>query len=179
VVALSSALAVVVTAGCLVRWRSVTQQIGALRIPTIVAVAIVALVVAIDLTHFSRWAATRRDANYQASRALGRLLPAGTFVQGKLANGLALETRIRPIFIGHGFGNYDDRLQRDDVRYILTYVSPKIGYESQAGSDMIQELLDHYPRGRVIATFEVNETGPADRAELFDKAPGSDSRARD
>ena len=61
-----------------------------------------------------------------------RLLPPGTLVQGKLANGLALENRIRPIFIGHGFGNYDDRLQRDDVRYILTYDFAELGYESQA-----------------------------------------------
>ena len=31
--------------------------------------------------------------------------PPETVVQGKLANGLALENRIRPIFIGHEFGN--------------------------------------------------------------------------
>ena len=34
------------------------------------------------------------------------------------------KTASGPIFIGHGFGNYDDRLQRDDVRYILTYDLP-------------------------------------------------------
>ena len=73
------------------------------------------------------------ELNYQASVALGRLLPPGTLVQGKLANGLALENRIRPLFIGNGFGNYDDRLERDDARYILTYDLPSIGYESQAG----------------------------------------------
>ena len=27
-----------------------------------------------------------------------------------------------PLFVGHGFGNYADRLTRDDARYILTYV---------------------------------------------------------
>jgi 4-amino-4-deoxy-L-arabinose transferase-like glycosyltransferase len=182
VVALSVSIALVVTAGCLARWRPLTRWLSAVRLPAVGVVGAIAIVVAIDLTHFARWASARRTANYEASIAVGRLLPPGTLVQGKLANGLALENRIRPIFIGHGFGNYDDRLQRDDVRYILTYVSPKIGYESQAGSDMIQELLDRSPRGRAIATFVVNETGPADRAELFDKAPaepGSDPRARD
>ena len=39
-------------------------------------------------------------------RLLGRALPPETLVQGKLANGLSLENRIRPVFIGHGFGNY-------------------------------------------------------------------------
>ena len=94
---------------------------------------------------------TGARSNYEASIEVGRLLAPGTLVQGKLANGLALENRIRPIFIGHGFGNYDDRLQRDDVRYILTYVSPSVGFESQQGSDMIQELLDHYPNRQVVA----------------------------
>jgi 4-amino-4-deoxy-L-arabinose transferase-like glycosyltransferase len=113
------------------------------------------------------WAARRTDLNYQASRAIGALLPPGTLVQGKLANGLALENRIRPIFVGRGFGNYEDRLRRDDVRYILTYVLPTLGYESQAG--LIQEILDHYPRQRVLATFDVDETIAVDRAALFDK----------
>ena len=59
-----------------------------------------------------------------ASSSAGAL-PPGTLVHGKLANGLALENRIRPIFVGRGFGNYDDRKTRDDVRYILTYIAPE------------------------------------------------------
>ncbi|MCK7461256.1 MAG: hypothetical protein MZU84_03900 [Sphingobacterium sp.] len=51
-------------------------------------------------------------------------LPPGTLVHGKLANGLALESRIKPVFVGRGFGNYDDRLERDDIRYVLTYTRP-------------------------------------------------------
>ena len=69
------------------------------------------------------------------------LLPPGTLVHGKLANGLALENRIRPVFVGRGFGNYEDRKQRDDVRYILTYVAPCLGYEGP----VIQDVLDAYP----------------------------------
>jgi hypothetical protein len=63
-------------------------------------------------------------------------------------------------------------LQRDDVRYILTYVSPSVGFESQAGSDMIQEILNRYPHRRTVATVTVNETGGPDRAALIDKVPG-------
>jgi hypothetical protein len=71
-----------------------------------------------------------------------------------------------------GFGNYDDRLQRDDGRYILTYVSPSVGFESQAGFDMIQEILNRYPHRRTVATVTVNETGGPDRAALIEKVPG-------
>ena len=71
------------------------------------------------------------------------MLPPGTLVHGKLANGLALENRIRPIFVGRGFGNYDDRKTRDDVRYILTYVAPSLGYESQAGIPSFRTCSTH------------------------------------
>jgi hypothetical protein len=114
--------------------------------------------------------------------AVGELLPPGTLVQGKLANGLALENRIRPIFVGRGFGNYADRLDRPDVRYILTYDLPRIGYESQPG--LIQEILDRYPHHDRLATFDVDETPGRDRAVLIDKHPeqaeaAGSSRARD
>ncbi len=88
------------------------------------------------------------SSNYQASVALGRLLPPGTLVQGKLANGLALENRIRPVFIGRGFGNYDDRFERDDVRYILTYDLPCDRIRKPAESGLIQDILDRYPNHR-------------------------------
>ena len=179
IVPLAAAVAVIGTSIAFWRWSRLVGALSRLRIPASAALVLVPVVLLSDATHFLHWAVSRRAANYEASLEVGRLLPAGTPVQGKLANGLSLENRIRPIFIGHGFGNYDDRLQRDDVRYILTYVSPTVGYESQARSDMIQELLDHYPRGRPVAIFMVNETGPADRAELFDKSPGPDPRARD
>ena len=49
---------------------------------------------------FVQFAAGRSYKNVEASRELGRRLPPGTLVHGKLANGLALENRIRPIFVG-------------------------------------------------------------------------------
>ena len=132
-------------------------------------------------SQFGQWAATRTYKNYDASRELGRVLPPGTLVQGKLANGLALENRIRPVFIGHGFGNYDDRKRRDDVRYILTYIAPSLGYE---GCDQIQDVLDAYPSWRIIMTFDVAETRPARsrRSSTSSAAHGwidRDGRARD
>ena len=94
------------------------------------------------------------------------MLPPGTLVQGKLANGLSLENRIRPLFIGHGFGNYTDRKQRDDVRYILTYIAPRIGYEGS----QISDVLAAYPGWRIIMTFDVAETpGGHDTAALIEK----------
>ena len=129
-----------------------------------------ALVTAGQLAQFGQWAATRTYKNYLASIELGRRLPPGTLVHGKLANGLALENRIRPIFVGRGFGNFDDRKTRDDVRYILTYVAPSLGYESQARNPVIQDVLDAYPNHRIIMTFDVAETTTGhDRAALIDK----------
>jgi hypothetical protein len=101
-------------------------------------------------------------------------------VHGKLANGMALGNRIRPLFVGNNFGNYADRLQRDDARYILTYDLPRIGYESSDGSGLIQGILDHYPARQVVTTFEVDETRMEDRAVLIDKFPNlSPAHARD
>ncbi|MEO8076863.1 MAG: hypothetical protein ABI818_11065, partial [Acidobacteriota bacterium] len=92
---------------------------------------------------------------------------------GKLANGLALENGIRPIFVGRGFGNYEDRKVRDDVRYILTYTAPSLGYESQAGNPVIKDVIDAYPNQRTVMTFDVAETATGhDRAALIDKFGG-------
>ena len=90
-------------------------------------------------------------------------------MHGKLANGLSLENRIRPIFVGRNFGNYADRKQRDDVRYILTYVAPCVGYEGP----VINDVIEAYPERRVIMTFDVAETRTgSDRAALVDKFGG-------
>ncbi len=97
------------------------------------------------------------------------MLPPGTLVHGKLANGLSLENGIRPIFVGRGFGNYADRKQRDDVRYILTYVVPYVGYEGT----VIRDVLEAYPDRTIIRTFDVAESGAGyDRAVLIDKFGG-------
>jgi hypothetical protein len=112
----------------------------------------------------------RTYENYEASRALGAVLPPGTLVHGKLANGLALENRIKPVFVGREFGNYEDRRRRDDVRYILTYIAPSVGYESQRKNPVIQDVLDAYPNRTIIMTFDVAETATGhDRAALIDK----------
>ena len=80
------------------------------------------------------------------------------------------ENRIRPLFIGHGFGNYDDRKRRDDVRYILTYTSPRLGYEGS----QITDVLDASPGWRIIMSFDVAESRSGnDTAALIEK------RARD
>ncbi len=171
VVMAAAGLAIVATLLILGAWSRVTGWLATRAVTPTVGLAFLAIALGWNLVEFSRWAATHRDTNYQASVALGRLLPADTLVQGKLANGLALDNRIRPIFIGNHFGNYDDRLQRDDVRYILTYDLPSVGYESQADSGLIQELLDRYPQHHIVATFDVDETPAPDRAALIDKRP--------
>jgi hypothetical protein len=130
------------------------------------ALVITALLAAGDVVQFTQWALDRTYKNYEASIALGRALPPETLVQGKLANGLSLENRIRPLFIGHEFGNYADRKERDDVRYILTYTAPWLGYEGS----QIQDVLEAYPGWRIIMKFDVAETpGGHDIAALIEK----------
>jgi hypothetical protein len=131
-------------------------------------VVVVVILLAWDGWQFATWAHGRTYKNYQAMIALGRAVPPETLIQGKLANGLDLENRIRPIFIGHEFGNYADRLSRDDVRYILTYTVPKIGYEGS----QIDDVLAASPGWRPIMTFDVAESpGGHDQAALIDKRP--------
>src|SRR5207237_9002151 len=124
---------------------------------------VVGLVAVGQIAQFGQWAAGRSYKNYAASIELGRVLPPGTLVHGKLANGLALENRIRPIFVGRGFGNYDDRKTRDDVRYILTYVAPSLGYESQAHDPDFLAVFNAYLTKRHIMTFDVVYTAPQQR----------------
>ena len=130
------------------------------------ATALIAVFATWNLVQFGEWALNRSYENYQASLAIGQALPPETLVQGKLANGLALENRIRPIFIGHEFGNYADRKERDDVRYILTYTSPRLGYEGS----QITDVLDASPGWRIIMSFDVAETPSGqDQAALIEK----------
>ena len=131
---------------------------------------LIVLLLGWDIYQFTDYARGRTYKNYEAMLALGRAVPPETLIQGKLANGLALENRIRPIFIGHAFGNYADRLKRDDVRYILTYTVPELGYE---GSQVL-DVLAASPGWRAIMTFDVAESpGGHDKAALIEK------RARD
>jgi hypothetical protein len=165
-VRLAFASAVIVTAGLCWRWTSaapvLTKTLWGRRFAGMIA----GIGVGWNLAQFGVWAVHRTYENYEASIALGRVLPPETLVQGKLANGLALENRLRPLFIGHGFGNFADRKDRWDVRYILTYTDPEIGYEG----DQILDVLAAYPGWRIIMTFDVAETRSGhDTAALIEK----------
>jgi 4-amino-4-deoxy-L-arabinose transferase-like glycosyltransferase len=168
-VRIAAALAVMFAAVLFSTWPRLPRAL-AVAIPARGVVLLTVLLSAGNVVQYVQWTVGRTYDNYQASRELGRLLPPGTLVHGKLANGLALENGIRPIFVGRGFGNYDDRKTRDDVRYILTYIAPSLGYESQAHNPVIQDVIDAYPNHRIIATFDVRETATGhDRAALIDK----------
>jgi hypothetical protein len=148
------------------RWSEIARWLSRQALSGPAVAGLVALAVVGDLGQYGHWALNRTDLNYRASLAIGRVLPAGTPVHGKLANGLALENRIRPIFVGRGFGNYADRKTRNDVRYVLTYISPYIGYEGR----VIRDVLEAYPQHRILMTFAVAETANgSDRVALMDK----------
>ena len=179
-VRLAAAIAILATAVVYAWWTKVAAWLAAQTWSPRAAVLVAALVCAGDVAQFVQWALGRSYKNYAASVELGRVLPAGTLVHGKLANGLALDNRIRPIFVGREFGNYEDRKRRDDVRYILTYISPSLGYESQARNPIIKDVLDAYPNRRILMTFDVAETpGGRDRAALFDKFGGTPEQQSD
>jgi 4-amino-4-deoxy-L-arabinose transferase-like glycosyltransferase len=167
-VRLSAVAAVLTTAGLYAAWPRVAAWMAAARLGPRATALLVIVIVAGDLAQYAQWAASRTYKNVAASRLVGQWLPPGTLVQGKLANGLALENRIRPVFVGRGFGNYDDRFSRDDVRYLLTYVKPWIGYEGA----VIRDVLDACRGWRILKTFDVAETAAGqDRAALILKAP--------
>jgi 4-amino-4-deoxy-L-arabinose transferase-like glycosyltransferase len=172
-VRISAALAIAFSALLYVTWPRIPRALSGATWSPAAGLMLSGLVACGQLAQFAQWAAERSYKNYEASRQLGLVLPAGTLVHGKLANGLALENRIRPVFVGRGFGNYEDRKSRDDVRYILTYVAPSLGYESQAGNPIILDVINAYPNRKIIMTFDVAETPSGhDRAALIDKFGG-------
>jgi Dolichyl-phosphate-mannose-protein mannosyltransferase len=150
----------------IVAWPRLAAAAGRRLWSPSIATALVVAFAAWNLAQFGEWAVNRTYKNYQSSLAIGQALPPETLVQGKLANGLSLDNRIRPIFIGHEFGNYADRKERDDVRYILTYTSPRLGYEGS----QITDVLDASPGWRIIMSFDVAETPSGkDQAVLIEK----------
>lgn len=164
----SAAAALVMGALTLATWPRVPAALARAEWRPALSIVLLMLITMGDVAQYIQWAAGRTEKNYAASVAIGRLLPAGTKVHGKLANGLSLENGIRPVFIGHGFGNFDDRFVRDDVEYLLTYVEPRLGYE---GSQIL-DVLAAYPRSRIVQTFDVAESpGGDDRAALIVKGP--------
>jgi 4-amino-4-deoxy-L-arabinose transferase-like glycosyltransferase len=169
-VRIAAGMALVFTAVLYATWPRVPRLLARGGWSPGASVALALLLAAGHVLQYVQWALGRSYKNYTASVELGRRLPPGTLVHGKLANGLSLENRIRPIFVGRGFGNYDDRKTRDDVRYILTYTAPSLGYESQAHDPVILDVINAYPDHRIIMTFDVAETATGhDRAALIDK----------
>lgn len=164
----SGALVALAAAGALVAgWPRLGPRLERVSWSSRGAAVAVLLIVALDAGLLLEWASHRTRKNHDASVAVGRLLPPGTLVQGKLANGLALDNGIRPLFIGPGFGNYANRLQRPDVAWILTYSRPRVGYEGV----IIRELLDAAPGWEIVARLPVAETASGDvEAVLIRKA---------
>ncbi len=168
----SAAVAVATAALVYGTWPLVPRFLSRIRWTAAVGVAAAVALAAADVWQYSEWAAIRTFKNHDAMVAIGRWLPPGTLVHGKLANGLALESRITPVFVGRGFGNYEDRARRPDIRYLLTYVEPSLGLESQARNPVIREILEASPGWKVLYEFDVAETpGGRDRAALIDKFP--------
>lgn len=162
------ALAAVVTAVLMaLSWRRTGPAVSRLTWSPRTGVLLVAAIVAVDLALFGHWAVHRTSKNYEASVAVGRVLPAGTLVQGKMANGLALDNRIRPLFIGNGFSNYADRLSRPDVEWILTYRKPRLGYDGV----VIRNLLDAMPGWTAVFEFPVAETSAGDDVAVLIRKP--------
>ena len=154
-----AALAAVLTAGVmLAAWPRLGPALARVGWSARRGVVALALIAVVDLALFGQWAAWRTTKNFEASLAIGRVLPPGTLVQGKLANGLALDNTIRPLFIGPGFGNYADRLERPDVAWILTYSHPRLGYEGA----VVRDLLDAMPGWSTEVEVPVAETRAGD-----------------
>jgi 4-amino-4-deoxy-L-arabinose transferase-like glycosyltransferase len=178
-VRIAAIIAVAFTAALYATWPRIPRLLGRKGWTPAASLALAILVSGGQIVQYVQWAAGRTYKNYEASLELGRRLPPETLVHGKLANGLSLENRIRPIFVGRGFGNFDDRKTRDDVRYILTYIAPSLGYESQAHHPVIEDVIDAYPGQRIIMTFDVAETATGhDRAALIDKFGGGSQELR-
>ena len=162
----AAAMAVAATALVYCVWPRLLRWMASARFEPAAAAAVVVILAAGDIVQFVQWARIRTYKNVQASRLVGQLLPPGTPVHGKLANGLALDNRIRPVFVGRGFGNYDDRLSRHDIRYVLTYIEPRLGYEGQ----VIRDVLNAHGGWRIVRRFPVAETsGGRDMAALIEK----------
>jgi 4-amino-4-deoxy-L-arabinose transferase-like glycosyltransferase len=165
-VRVAAALAVATTALIYLFWAQLLRWMATARFQPAAAAAVVAILAAGDIVQFVQWARIRTYKNVAASRLVGQLLPPGTLVHGKLANGLALDNRIRPVFVGRGFGNYDDRRVRHDIRYVLTYIEPRLGYEGQ----VIRDVLEAHGGWRIVRRFPVAESaGGRDMAALIEK----------
>ncbi len=162
-----TAVAVLLAAALAAAWPRPARWLAGGRWSLRASLVLVAVVAAGDVAEFVLWSAGRTHHNHAAMRLVGERLPPGTLVHGKLANGLALESRIRPVFVGREFGNYEDRLARDDIRYVLTYTRPYLGYEGRVMLDVLRAT-----RWRVVERFPVAESSTGDdEAAILEKLP--------
>jgi 4-amino-4-deoxy-L-arabinose transferase-like glycosyltransferase len=162
---LSAAIALLLTVLLWAAWPRVTAWLSGPRWSVAAALVLTGVVAAGGLAQYGQWLLTVSSRNYEAMVEVGRMLPAGTVVHGKLSNGLGLESRIHPVFVGHEFGNYADRLQRDDIRYLMTYRRPEPAYEGE----VIREVIALYD-WKVVRTFRVRESFSGDdEAVLLEK----------
>lgn len=176
----SAAVAVGLAVASYLAWPRVPRALARIRWGAAVATVALGVLVGANLWQYWEWASIRTEKNYAAMVAVGRWLAPGTLVHGKLANGLSLESRITPVFVGRGFGNYEDRAARPDIRYLLTYSKPSFGFESQARNPVILEVLAACPGWKIVREFDVAETaGGHDRAVLIDKYPGRGKEMKD
>jgi 4-amino-4-deoxy-L-arabinose transferase-like glycosyltransferase len=173
-VRLGAAVAVVAAAVVYATWPRIMAWCARGPWSPAAAAALVAIIATGDLAQYAQWLHVRTDANHRAMVDIGRWLPPETLVHGKLANGLALENRIRPVFVGTGFGNFADRLQRRDIRYALTYTRPRPAYEGR----IMLDVLAHRP-WRTVRLFPVAEsTSGRDEAALIEFTDWIPERAR-
>jgi hypothetical protein len=165
-VRLAAALATVLAILIYAEWPRVVGWLSAGPWPPRASAFLMVLLISGDVLQWAQWAAVRTYKNVEASRVVGQWLAQGTLVHGKLANGLALENQTRPVFVGRGFGNYADRANRPDIKYVLTYVKPRLGYEGP----VVLDVLKAHPGWRVLHTFPVSETAAGtDQAALIAK----------
>ena len=167
-VRLAAGLAVALTAGFCAFWPQVTAWFANQRVSLAAAVVLATVLITWNLGQYTvgglaasstiahRWRLALPCRRIRFSRA-----SSPTAWRLRTAFGLSLSA---------GF-NYDDRFERNDARYILTYGLSSVGFESQSGSGLIQEILDRYPNRRIIEKFEIDETPGPDQAWLIEKSP--------
>jgi len=138
---------------------------------------ILAAIFVIFLIQYLSWVTQLDYTAYSTSIELGEILPEKIKVQGTMASSVSLENKICsiPIMDINSDSNIDV-LNRTDIKYIITYVYPKIGY----GSPATAKLLQSYPNAKLIKQWRTSEkmqnqtTGVYEYAYigLFDKYPG-------
>jgi len=138
---------------------------------------ILAAIFVIFLVQYLSWITQLDYTAYSTSMELGKILPEKIKVQGTMASSVSLENKIFsiPIMDINPDSNIDV-LNRTDIKYIITYIYPKIGY----GSPTTAKLLQSYPNAKLIKQWRTSEkmqnqtTGVYEYAYigLFDKYSG-------